>query len=206
MNYTTCFGMLRDDGLDIPDDAGVRLTEFTRLVREWNAFASLVSARDLAEVETRHVVDSLSLAPWIAGLAGSESGLLDIGSGGGFPALPVKIVCPGLRVVMVERTAKKVGFLRKVIGALGLDGVDLFHGDFPRGEGTVSARAVTARAVEKPGRVLGAILAAVENGGGFLCQSNVDLSRISDEFHVEHIEDRWTVSGLRRGRLRVVRR
>ena len=90
------------------------MSQYLSLVREWNDYASLVSKGDLSSLEETHLVDALGLAPVIVRLGQDEGLLLDIGSGGGFPAIPLKIVLPDLQIVMIERCGRKVAFLRNL--------------------------------------------------------------------------------------------
>jgi len=180
-----------------------QLDAYVQLIRDWNSFASLVSQNDSALLEQVHLPDSLSLAPLIRNLGKDPLRLLDIGSGGGFPAIPLKIVLPELEVEMVERGARKVGFLEKVVGSLHLDNVRVVQGNFPEVEVAVP-EAVTARAVEKPGKLLPHVLDLLPVGGIFLCQTV--LPQLDPRFHVERIEDEWTAQGLRRGDLYIIRR
>ncbi|HIJ73104.1 MAG TPA: hypothetical protein HPP83_03280 [Candidatus Hydrogenedentes bacterium] len=198
--------LLALNGILLGSKAEARIAQHAKLVREWNAFASLVSENDLTVIEDTHVVDSLSLAPWVIGAGGRGAALLDIGSGGGFPALPLKIALPELRVTLVERSERKVGFLLSAAGAMGLDGVTVVHGNFPEGVSGLSPDAVTARAVEKPDKVGKAILAFLPGGSTFLCQSGAALKNLPPMFHVERIHDAWSRAGLRRGELFVVQR
>lgn len=183
-----------------------QLDRLADLIREWNAVASLVSAKDAHHLKDRHIADALSLAPWVLAYAGSAGSLLDIGSGGGFPALPIKVVIPGLRVTLVERSAKKVGFLRRAIGALRLTEIEVIYGDYPATIAGGAHDVITARAVEKPARLLKAILEEVVRGAVFLCQLEDLRTELSGMFHVERIHDDWTSAGLRRGSLHVIRR
>ena len=78
------------------------------LVRQWNPMLSLVSEGDVAFLEERHLIDSLSLIPYVVRHCGQEGGLLDIGSGGGFPAIPIKCLLPGIPMVLVEHSLKNI--------------------------------------------------------------------------------------------------
>ena len=85
-----------------------------RLVDEmlrWNRSRNLTAITDRDEVLEKHLVDSLTLLPF----ARQAKRLLDIGSGAGFPALPLKIVCPELAVVSVDAVGKKIDFQRHVV-------------------------------------------------------------------------------------------
>jgi len=198
--------LLQEVGVGFDESIRDALRRHASLIREWNAVASLVSARDAGRVEEIHTVDALSLAPLLI-RHGWGNGLLDIGSGAGFPAIPLKILFPDLPVVLVERSAKKWGFLRRVVGVLGLQGVEICHGEFPQAVAGFVPGVITARAVEKPARVFGEIIARLglyPRGGVFLCQSRVGVADLGPMFHVEPWEEEWSRAGLRRGRLQVI--
>ena len=206
--------LLRDAGLVLDEAALDQLNRHMALVREWNRVVSLVSSGDLAELSERHTVDSLSLAPVFVHCGVGEGLLLDLGSGGGFPAIPLLIALPGLRAVLVERSERKVGFLRKAVAALDLDRAEVRLGEFPGVVQGVKADAITARAIEHPEKVLPAVGDWVTRGATFLCQAGdprsvapkmFHVEHSARRFHVEHFEDAWTANGLRRGTLHLVR-
>jgi len=185
-------------GLDLAAAQWEQLVHHMALVAEWNDVLSLVSERDVGQLWKRHVLDSLALAPWVKGAAHVQGLLLDIGSGGGFPAIPLKVAFPELGMVMIERSTRKAGFLRKVLSAVELRGVEIVAESFPETVGRWKPDVMTARAVEKADRVMGAMLRLVSQGSVWLCQNNVPDSSLAG-FHVEHVE------GGPRGELRVVR-
>lgn len=90
----------------------------------WNRTHNLTAITAIAEVREKHLVDSLTLLPL---LEGAER-LLDLGSGAGFPALPLKIVRPALEVVSVDAVGKKIAFQRHVARQLALTGFTAVHG------------------------------------------------------------------------------
>lgn len=199
----TVRGLLDADGITLDDAALTRLRDHVRLVSEWNRVVGVVSSGEIEKLWERQVVDSLSLAPVLKRL-GLECGhLLDIGSGGGFPAIPVKTIMPGLRVTLVERSEKKVGFLRKVVAALKLTDVTIATGEFPRVPVEAEPDAITARAVETPQKLVSAITSQMGPRTVFLSQFGVAFP---SEFVVEAVRDAWAESGLRRGTLELVRR
>ena len=182
------------------------LEQYCFLVRKWSTFAAVVSTSDLAQLERLHIVDSLSLVPVIQARVPEGGLVLDIGSGGGFPAIPLAIALRDRRFVLMERSAKKVSLLRKAIGALGLDHVRLIHGSFPNQLPEELPQAITARAVEKAEQLLGEILDVLPDGCTFFCQSGDPVALVDDSvFHVEHWADDWTASGARRGSLYLIR-
>lgn len=193
---------------DVPMDADLeaRLEQYFGLIRQWNGFVSLVSQGDLAKLEENHVADSLSLVPYVWRACGENGLLLDVGSGAGFPALVLKMALPGLRVVLVERSERKVGFLRTAVGALKLEGVEIRCGEFPGVAEGIVPQALTARAVEKPERVLRDVARWLPAGCTFLCQLGAPEGSFREMFHVEHIRDEWSEAGVRRGELYLVRR
>jgi len=94
------------------------LESFAALLEKWNRVQNLVSRETGSEVWIRHVADSLQLMPL---LRETDRMLLDLGSGGGFPAIPIAIACKGARqVILVESNSKKASFLRTVSRETGL--------------------------------------------------------------------------------------
>jgi 16S rRNA (guanine(527)-N(7))-methyltransferase RsmG len=182
------------------------LCQHLALVQKWNDYASLVSEKDLSNLIETHLIDSLSLVPVIIRLKRTNGVLLDIGSGGGFPAIPVKIMLPRLRIVMVERSERKTAFLQKGIPALDLREAKVIHGSFPESLHTLQPDLITARAVEEPERLLASVLAILPENAFFFCQIPSQKLDVPPGFHVERVKDAWTECGLRRGELRLISR
>ena len=198
--------LLQDAGLCLRAEQHDQLQSYMALLRQWNPYVSLVSIPDLDHLYARHVVDALSLAPYVLE-SGPAPHLLDIGSGGGFPAIPLAIALPALRLTLLERSFKKTGFLRKAAGALQLRQVDLVHGEFPKDLPDIHPTVITARAVEKPEVLTPAILHYLPPTATFLCQSGQVQAIDPAMFHVEPINDAWQDQALRRGSLhRITRR
>ena len=91
---------------------------------EWNKKINLTSITDPVEAQLKHFLDSLSLFPALKQPFDGCS-FIDIGSGGGFPGLPLKIAFPAIDMVLLEATNKKAAFLRHVTRQLGLDNVEV---------------------------------------------------------------------------------
>src|SRR6266702_3016236 len=92
---------------------------------DWNTRINLTAITDPEEVLIKHFLDSLSL---LLAYDKPQARLLDIGSGAGFPGLPLKIVRPAWRVTLLDSTNKKVTFMRHVIAELQLEGIAALHG------------------------------------------------------------------------------
>ena len=90
----------------------------------WNQRINLVSEQTSREIVVRHFVDSLTPAPWIER---PEGLLIDIGSGGGFPGIPLRIALPALKLTLVESSRKKTSFLAHIVRTLRLDNVTIIR-------------------------------------------------------------------------------
>lgn len=90
---------------------------------KWNSKTNLTTITDPFEVAVKHFLDSLASA----GIIPPGSSMLDMGSGGGFPGIPLKIILPSLSVFLVDSSRKKVSFLKHVIRTLGLEGINAFQ-------------------------------------------------------------------------------
>ena len=90
---------------------------------EWNTKFNLTAISEPAEIVDKHLLDSLAVLPHLRGLR-----IADIGTGAGFPGLPLAIVNPNRRFTLVESTGKKAGFLRHVVGSLRLANVEVVLG------------------------------------------------------------------------------
>ena len=99
------------------------LVSYYRELDRWNQKINLTSVRDTKDIAIKHFLDSLLFGQALE--QRDNASLLDIGSGAGFPGLPLKILIPELRVTLLEPNEKKTSFLRHVIGTLDLKGVSV---------------------------------------------------------------------------------
>lgn len=111
-------------GLSVPTPALTRLLWLQAELLRWNRTHNLTAITDPREALEKHLVDSLTLLPHLP----ARGRLLDLGSGGGFPGLPLAIVRPELELVSVDAVAKKIAFQRHAARRLGLDGFTAWHG------------------------------------------------------------------------------
>jgi 16S rRNA (guanine527-N7)-methyltransferase len=91
-----------------------------RLLLAWNAAINLTAIREPAAIARLHVVDSLAALPLV--LAGPHAAIVDLGSGGGFPGIPLAAALPGSEVALVDSVGKKTAFLETAVRATGLGG------------------------------------------------------------------------------------
>ncbi|MDE3088576.1 MAG: 16S rRNA (guanine(527)-N(7))-methyltransferase RsmG [Chloroflexota bacterium] len=142
----------------------------------WNSRFNLTTITERDEVVVKHFLDSLSVAP---GLPPNAVSLIDIGSGAGFPGLPLKIVFPALRVTLIDSTGKKVEFLKHIIAALNLCDATALHARAEELAHDAAHReqydAAVARAVADLATLLEYALPFVRVGGLFIAQKGVDV-------------------------------
>ena len=129
--------------------AQARIATYLDLIVQWNAVAGLVAKGDLDCLESIHVQDSLSLRP----LVDTSRSHLDIGSGGGFPAIPLAIYAPETEFTLVERNQKRCNFLKHVALALSLENVQVLETDIRAMDEVSSFETLTARAVSSPHQI-----------------------------------------------------
>lgn len=120
------------------------LMDYLTLLQKWNKAYNLTAIRDLNDMVTHHVLDSLAILQWING-----SRVLDVGTGAGLPGIPLAITCPELHIVLLDSNGKKIRFLREVKRTLKLDNIEIvqtrveaYHP--PSGFDTVTSRAFSA--------------------------------------------------------------
>jgi 16S rRNA (guanine527-N7)-methyltransferase len=166
---------LAELGLEVAPDAVESLERLADELQHWNRRRNLTAITGRDEILEKHLLDSLTLLPLIK----HPGRLLDIGSGAGFPALPLKIARPDLEVVSVDAVGKKVDFQRHVARVFGLKGFTVLHerieslvdhADFHQSFEMVTARALCTlgelQAMAKPFLVPGGRLLAMKGPGG----------------------------------------
>lgn len=105
--------------------------QYYELLIQWNKVMNLTSITEYEEVMIKHFLDSVSLVTLFPNLLNQEEStkrtMLDLGTGAGFPGIPLKIICPNLSVVLMDSLNKRVRFLEEVIHKLGLKNITAVH-------------------------------------------------------------------------------
>ena len=111
-------------GLDVPPQAADQLARYGEMLLEKNQVMNLTAIREPEQVARLHMLDCAALAG-MADFGGKT--LIDVGTGAGFPGLPLKILCPTLEVTLLDSLNKRLDWLEEVADALGLEGVRTVH-------------------------------------------------------------------------------
>jgi 16S rRNA (guanine527-N7)-methyltransferase len=140
------------------------LSHYLDLLLRWNARLNLTSVRDARGIVTRHIGESWFAAERLLPDPGACLRAVDVGSGAGFPGLPLKLYAPRLELTLIESQHKKATFLRETIRLLGLSGASVFAGRAETFPG--KAELVTLRAVERFEQILPIAAALLDRGSG----------------------------------------
>ena len=141
--------------------------------KRWNAKINLTAERDELSIINKHIYESLQYARVIS----PTGSLVDIGSGAGFPGIPVKIIRPKLEIVLVESQRKRANFLKTAIRSIELSAIQCLHGrviDFPELTGKYDF--VTLRHVLEPHLSLQLGADLLGSGGSLILQTSFDHS------------------------------
>ena len=110
-------------GLTLPAGAEAKLLAYLALLDKWNRVYNLTAVRDAERMVSHHLLDSLAAVPYFQGET-----VLDVGSGGGLPGVPLAIARPDLRVTLIDSIAKKTAFLLQAKAELGLSNLHVVTG------------------------------------------------------------------------------
>ena len=105
-----------------------QFVKYAELIQDWNDRVNLTSILENQKIIDLHFLDSLSLASFMD--LTIKLTLTDVGSGAGFPAIPLKIKYPNLRIILIEVNLKKIEFLQAVIDELGLENIEIYDQDW----------------------------------------------------------------------------
>lgn len=160
-----------------------KLSRYKELLMEWNQKFNLTAIEDEKDIVIKHLIDSFSIIPY---LKHSNIRIIDVGTGAGFPGIPVKIACDAVEVILLDSLVKRVSFLDTVIKELALEKIKAIHGraeDFGvKPEYREQFDVSVARAVAGLPVLLEYCLPFVKTGGVFIamkgsCTEEVESSR-----------------------------
>ena len=159
--------------LGLPTDGIPALERFGEMLVEKNKVMNLTAITEPADVATLHFLDSVAMLKEVD-LAGKT--MVDVGTGAGFPGLPLRIVCPSLRLTLLDSLNKRIDFLKEVCDELGFADVDCVHGRAEEfaAKHRESFDFATSRAVANFQLLTELCLPLVKVGGTFIAMKSVD--------------------------------
>ncbi|HNS58182.1 MAG TPA: 16S rRNA (guanine(527)-N(7))-methyltransferase RsmG [Nitrosomonas europaea] len=182
-----------------------RLLRYIELIAKWNSTHNLTSVRNPESMITRHMLDSLVILPHVSG-----PGIVDVGSGAGFPGIPVALARPEWQVTLVESNQKKAAFLLQAVLELGLPNISVKQGRVEKIKLENKVDTVVSRAFSSLERFMSLSKHLSENDSDhcrFIAMKgefpDMELMQLSPEFVVEKIVA-VTVPGLKAKRHLVV--
>jgi 16S rRNA (guanine527-N7)-methyltransferase len=183
---------LAELGIGLSEEAQHKLLAFRDLLLKWNKTYNLTALRDPAQAISHHLLDSMAILPHVG--AGA---LLDVGSGGGLPGIPLAIAKPELPVSMVDTVQKKTTFLQQAVIELGLKNVTVHHARVEEMQGQYAQ--ISSRAFAEIGLFISLTRHLLAPGGHWLAMKGVrpddELKALPADITVEAIIP-LTVPGL----------
>ena len=166
----------KDFGISLTEKQTEQFLEYYKLLIEWNEVMNLTAITEFEEVLSKHFVDSCALGKAVS--MEGEKRLLDVGTGAGFPGMPLAILCPQTEFVLLDALRKRIDFLNEVIAELGLTNVTAVHAraeDYARDNRGTFDLAVSRAVADL--RVLSELaLPMVKVGGAFLAMKAEDCT------------------------------
>ena len=114
--------------ITLSDTQKEQFLKYYELLVEWNGFMNLTAITEFDDVMKKHFTDSLSLVKAYSEIRTEKLKVIDIGTGAGYPGIPLKIVLPQIELTLLDSLQKRLKFLQEVIDQLGLGEVELIHG------------------------------------------------------------------------------
>jgi 16S rRNA (guanine527-N7)-methyltransferase len=180
-----------------------QLARFAELLLRWNRSFNLVAKGDEQRLVSRHVMDSLTASAWLEGTR-----VADLGTGAGLPGIPLAINNQTRRFVLLDRSERRLRFVRQAIIELGLDNVTLTKTDIARYRPSTLFDTVVSRAVGEPTKLWRVAQPMLDAAGRAVFFCGPEAAAPSDVDGVKQIQiDEVTLPGLeRRHRLLVIDR
>lgn len=175
---------LHEMGLELPPPAVEKLLNFVQLLEKWNKTYNLTAVRDPEQMVPRHLLDSLSVLPYLQGPR-----VLDIGTGAGLPGIPLALARPDLEFTLLDSNAKKTRFATQALHELGLKNVAVVQARVEKFHPPEKFDTLIARAFASIPDMLAASRHLCAPNGRFLAMKGVfpqeELAAVTDGYRAE---------------------
>ncbi len=164
-------------GIEISHKQAEQFIKYKDILLEWNRKMNLTTITEEREIIIKHFLDSLSCIQ--TKYLKNTGKMIDIGTGAGFPGIPLKIILPDIKLTLLDSLKKRIGFLEEVCAELDLGGIEFIHGraeDFGQNKNyREKYKYVVSRAVAALNVLTEYCLPFAQVGGHFICQKGPKL-------------------------------
>lgn len=178
---------LKEMGLDLSGGQQDKLLAYVKMLKKWNKTYNLTALRDESQIISHHLLDSLTLPPYLEG----AQTMLDVGSGGGQPGIPAAVCRPDLQITLLDANTKKTSFLQQAAIELELKNVRVVSGRVEAVQG-LRADVITSRAFAELADFVNWTAHLLQDGGCWAAMKGVypaaEIDRLPDSVCVERVD------------------
>ena len=178
---------LKEMGLDLSGEQQDKLLAYVEMLKKWNKTYNLTALRDESQIISHHLLDSLTLPPYLEG----AQTMLDVGSGGGQPGIPAAVCRPDLQITLLDANTKKTSFLQQAAIELELKNVRVVSGRVEAVQG-LRADVITSRAFADLADFVNWTTHLLQDGGCWAAMKGVypaaEIDRLPDSVCVERVD------------------
>ena len=178
---------LKEMGLDLSGGQLDKLLAYVEMLKKWNKTYNLTALRDESQIISHHLLDSLTLPPYLEG----AQTMLDVGSGGGQPGIPAAVCRPDLQITLLDANTKKTSFLQQAAIELELKNVRVVSGRVEAVQG-LRADVITSRAFAELADFVNWTAHLLQDGGCWAAMKGVypaaEIDRLPDSVCVERVD------------------
>lgn len=175
-------------GLDLDGGQQDKLLAYVEMLKKWNKTYNLTALRDESRIISHHLLDSLTLPPYLAG----AQTMLDVGSGGGQPGIPTAVCRPDLQITLLDANTKKTAFLQQAAIELELNNVRVVSGRVEAVNG-LRADVITSRAFAELADFVNWTAHLLRDGGCWAAMKGVypaaEIDRLPDTVAVARVDE-----------------